>query len=377
MLLIGKIVAIGACIGLFYTWLGFPLVLELLARYRRLRIEKGPITPFVSVIVAARNEGRNIAARINDLLQQDYPVDALEIIIASDGSSDRTAEIARGFGDARIRVLDFPESRGRAAVHNDAVTIARGDILVFTDAATRFEPSCLRELASNFNDPRVGCVSADILYENRDDSSVTRQRGLYWTYELWLRKRESQCGIFACASGPCMAVRRSFYRTLIDRSYDVDFITPLDVVAAGALVLQDPAAVARDQMFATPSQEIRAQIRMVSRNLGGYLDRKALLNSGNLGASWALISHKILRWLTPFFMAALFVSSTMLLLRGQFEPLCLLQCVFYVAAALGWLRVRGGNAASIFSAPYAFCLASAGFLLGVVRCIRRQRVVVY
>lgn len=371
-------VALSCAALLLYTWMGYGCLVWLLAKLRPIRVRKAPITPMVSIIVAARNEQENIRARIEDLLLLSYPRDKIQIIIASDGSKDRTADLVRERSDEQVLLLEFPKSRGRAAVHNDTVAVASGQILVFTDAATRFARDFVTELVSNFADPRVGCVSGEIVFENRNATSVTRPRSLYWRYEYWMRNCESRCGVSACASGPCMAVRRDLFRPFAHGSYDVDFMTPLDVVEQGYLVLQDPSAIAVDQMFAAPRQEFRAQVRMVSRNLRGYLDRYCLLSlSGRPQFAWALVSHKVLRWLTPFFLITLFSSNTFLVLRGHWFPLGIAQLTFYMAAAIGWLMVKTRQSASPFSVPFAFCLANVGFLFGVLRSLRDQRITVY
>ncbi len=363
---------------LFYTWLGYGLLLALLCRFRKIRIEKRPFTPRVSIIIAARNEQRHIRERLENLLGLDYPPENLGILVASDGSTDRTAEIVRGFPDGRVRLFDFPRSRGRAAVHNDAAAVAQGEILIFTDAATRFERAFLLRLLSNFADPRVGCVSGVLIFSNQDASVVPRQRGLYWRYEYWLRKLESDCRVLACASGPCVAVRGELFRSLANASYDVDFITPLDVIEAGSLVLQEREAIAFDQMFSTPRQELRAQIRMVSRNLSGYLDRRCLLGSpGRARYAWSLISHKVLRWMTPFFLVILFASNTAVAIRGEALALWFGQLAFYAAATVGWLRVRKDRPAWVLAYPFSFCLANLGFFLGMVKALRNQRIVAY
>jgi cellulose synthase/poly-beta-1,6-N-acetylglucosamine synthase-like glycosyltransferase len=365
-------------IMIFYTWLGYGVVLAGLSRFRTVRLQRRPITPLVSIIVAARNEETQILGRLVNLLELDYPREQFEILVASDGSTDRTAEIALTVRDERIRLSEFSQSRGRAAVHNDLAAKARGEVLVFTDAATRFAPLFLRTLMRNFADSRVGCVSGVINFGNQDASAVCRQRGLYWRYEYWLRSLESGIGILVCASGPCMAVRRELFRPLRHLSYDVDFMTPLDVAASGFLVLQEEQAIARDEMFATPRQELRAEVRMVSRNFAGYLDRRFLLTSRKYAwFAWSLISHKVLRWATPFVLLVLFVSTGILAAQRHLPALWLSQVLFYGAALVGWFRTRNGQPAYLFALPFAFCLANVGFFLGLVKAFRKQRITTY
>jgi hypothetical protein len=175
-----------------------------------------------------------------------------------------------------------------------------------------------------------------------------------------------------------MAVRRELFQPLKDLSYDVDFITPLDVVQAGFLVLQEEQAIAYDEMFATPRQELRAQIRMVSRNFGGYLDRRCLLSSCSTAwLAWSLISHKVLRWSTPFLLLLAFVTTAILAAQDHAPAVWLAQVVFYGAALVGWLRTRSGRQTRVFALPFAFCLANVGFFLGMVKALRNQRIVNY
>ena len=372
------VLLLGSASILFYTWVGYPSFLFLLGHLRKYPIGKRKITPTVSIIIAAHNEEKEIRDRVQNLLELDYPADLFEIFIASDGSIDRTVEIAKEFSDERVHVLEFPKQRGRALVHNDVVRLAKGDIIVFTDAATRFETSFLSEIVSNYADPRVGCANGVVDFQNRDASTVTRQRGLYWRYELWLRQAETDCGIFLCASGQCMSVRRDLFRLLQNATYDVDFMTPLDVVEAGSLVVQDSTAKATDLMFSSSRQELKAQARMVSRNLGGYSDRRFLVGPSRLVPyAWSLLSHKVLRWLTPFILLTALLSNILLSIRGHAVLLLFLQLAFYAAAAIGWWRIELKRPASVFSGPFAFCLANLGFFLGVMKCLGNERITTY
>jgi glycosyltransferase involved in cell wall biosynthesis len=369
---------LGSASAVLYIWLGYPGFLFLLGHLRKYPIDKRKITPTVSIVIAVRNEEKGIGDRIRNLLELDYPPDLFEVYVASDGSIDRTVEIARAFSDERVHVLEFPKQRGRALVHNDVVPLTKGDIIVFTDSATRFDPSFLSEIVSNYADPRVGCVNGMLDFENRNASTITRQRGLYWRYELWLRQAETDCGIFLCASGPCMSVRRNLFRPLQNPTYDVDFMTPLDVIEAGALVVQDSKARATDLMFSSSQQELKAQARMVSRNLGGYSDRRFLVGPARLVPyAWSLLSHKVLRWLTPFFLLTALLGNILLSVRGHAMFLLLLQLAFYAAAAIGWWLMELKRPASIFSGPFAFCLANVGFFLGVMKCVGNERVTTY
>lgn len=362
---------------LVYTWLGYPLLLLLLRRLRRAPVKRGTAAPRVAVIIAAYNEQEQIEARIRNLLELDYPAGNLEIIVASDGSDDETPQRARVVGGERIRVLHWPARRGRATVHNDAVAAARGEIVVFTDAATRFEPGFLRNLVAPFADPAVGCVTAELGWRSPQSNRVQEGRRAYWRYEFALRRWESDCAVLCVASGPCMAVRKQLYRALASPAYDVDFITPLDVLQAGFRVVHEPAARAEEALFAGDAGEFRAEVRMVTRNLSGYLHRRFMIASGVSPAiPWALFSHKVLRWLSPFFMLSLVLSSACL--AAPLARLALvLQAAFYLTAVGGWLTRAAGRRNLALRMAYGFCLANASFFVGVLRALRGRPLVVY
>jgi cellulose synthase/poly-beta-1,6-N-acetylglucosamine synthase-like glycosyltransferase len=363
---------------LAYTWLGYPAILWSLRRLFGMQPLPENCQPAFSIIVAAYNEEPHIAAKLEDCLALDYPAEKLEILVASDGSTDRTEGIVQEFAgrDARIRLVKSAGRAGKSGVQNLAVAQARGEILLFTDTETTTRATLLQQIGEDFADPQVGMVAPTVHF-GRIDGAVSKGQGAYWRFELVLRQMESDLGILATASGSAFAMRRTLFRP-IPPQYGDDCVLPLDVRLQGYRVLQDKRIVVFDEMPNTIDGELRARVRMTARNWTGILSRPGLLNFLRYpGTAWGLVSHKFLRWMTPFFLAAMFVMSCFLAVRGRMAVLFVLQGCFYLAAVVGWRQSRQRSCARIFGYPFAFCLANLGFLLGLVRCLRGHRVVAY
>lgn len=367
---------------IFYTWLGYPLLLGMLTAFRPKRRAGGSGWPTFSIIVAAYNEEAQIAAKLEDCVGLRYPREAMEIIVASDGSTDSTEAIVAQWmaADGRIRLLKTEGRAGKSGAQNLAVSCAGGEMLLFTDAGTRSSPELLERIAPHFADPRVGAVAPVVEFGKRD-SSVNRGQGAYWRYELFLRQRECELGILATLSGAAFAVRRTLYRP-IPAQFGDDCIVPLDVRLQGHTVVQDADAVVYDEMPHTPEAELRMRVRMTARNWSGILARPRILNPLLFpGTAWGLLSHKLLRWLTPFFLAAALLTNVMLGFgAGIFSFWTLsffMQSAFYSAAGVGWKRSGQESSHRILGYPFAFCLANAGFLLGIWRSARGRTIIAY
>ena len=363
-----------------YTWVVYPLLLRLL-NFLRPRVSKTATLerlPFVSIIIAVHNEQATIAEKLQNCLSLDYPHDRLEIIVASDGSTDRTAEIVHCLAarDSRISWLESDRRVGKSGVQNLAATRARGEVFLFTDASTGMPAGVLQKMIGNLADPRVGLVTATVFFGHAENA-VEKGQGFYWRYELFLRNVESDLGTLATGSGQALLVRRELFRPL-PTCYGDDCIMPLDVRLQGHRVVQDREAIVFDTMPHSIEGELRARIRMTARNWTGTLSRPALLNPLRFPmTSVGLLSHKLLRWWTPFFLAAVFFSSALLALEGGDYALWWLQVAFYISAMIGWRLARRQRPSWVFGYPFSFCLANVGFLLGIVKAFRNQKIVAY
>ena len=361
-----------------YIWIGYPAIIGLLAKALTRNSIRDQRTPFVSIIIAAHNEEASIGAKLSNCLSLHYPADCLEIIVASDGSTDRTDQIVGEFSasDPRIRMVRNQGRAGKSGVQNLAANQARGELLFLTDAQTRVPVDVLGLLAGNFADPRVGLVSATVQFATGADA-VSKGQGLYWRYEYFLRQAESDIGILATGGGAAMMIRRELY-SHIPLRYGDDCILPLDVRLKGYRVLNDPKAVVFDLSPHSVAEELRSRIRMTARNWAGTLSRPALLNPFRYPATaLGLISHKLLRWLTPLLLLLIFIVNSALALRHEAIGLCIAQVIFYGCAIIGWQRMSRRRPAGLFGHAFSFCLANLGFLLGIAKVVRNQKIVSY
>jgi cellulose synthase/poly-beta-1,6-N-acetylglucosamine synthase-like glycosyltransferase len=359
---------------IIYIFALYPLILKWLnALFKRqnkisgVRERHNDSVPRVSILIPAFNEEKRIKKRIENLLASDYPGDKMEIIIASDGSSDRTVEFAEAYADDGVIVLEFKSNRGRASVQNDGVREAGGEIVIFTDAETVFEKDFIKCIKRRFEDPAVGCAVGNLVYDTRN-SAISSSEGIYFRYEKMIRQLESDLGILATATGACMAVRRELWRDLTPID-DSDFTTPLDVILQGRRVVYAPDAVAYDVPASTVRGELRSRIRQTSKNLIGTLKRWGVKGwFRHFIVSWGLFSHKILRWLTPFFMLTAFISNLFLLDEGSlYRAAFTVQAAFYALALAGLLGELVKKRVPIGSPVFSFCVANIGMGLGVIK----------
>ena len=359
------------CVAIvWYVYAGYPLLLWMGAFGRRgvARQENvvvaGEMPSMVSVIVAAHNEEAAIAAKIRNVLASDYPRERIELLIGSDGSSDRTEEIVRGHVGDGVGSISFPQHMGKSAIQNALVAAASGEILVFSDADCEFDAAALRMLVQNFADTEVGLVTAAPRYLNAGETTITRNESAYLRYESWIREEESRRGMLAMASGSLFAMRRRLWRPL-HRELGDDFELPLRMVEAGLRNVLERGAVTVTRLSQVDAAAMfRLKVRIVSKDFRALREYRALLNPFVYGATAVgLWSHKLLRWLVPYFLLGMVVSSA--LLAGPFyRAIFLLQVGFCAAALLGFTW-RGRVLGFPWTVPASFCIVNVAAFVGV------------
>jgi cellulose synthase/poly-beta-1,6-N-acetylglucosamine synthase-like glycosyltransferase len=343
-----------------------------LGRTHSVRVAEQPsrnAAPF-SMIVAAHNEEENIIRKIAEVVPALALDSKNELIIVSDHSSDGTILAAESIVQPRIRVLDNAGFRGKAGATNHAVLHAQNEYLVFSDVETRVPTETITKMVAMLGRPYVGCVNAQIIFANESGDKVADAAGLYWRFEMWLRAIETSLNLYATSSGPCMAVRRSLFKELPSTG-DVDFTTPLDVIEAGYACVHMADCPAFDVMPQGADVEFKVRVRMVAKNFSGTIARWGWRNVVRRPLyTWALYSHKIVRWLTPFFLLCTLSTSVLLIGRSWiYDPALALQLVFYGAAIAGWIAHRYNKAWPIVPQVYAFVLANAAFFIGVLKSL--------
>jgi cellulose synthase/poly-beta-1,6-N-acetylglucosamine synthase-like glycosyltransferase len=362
-----------------YAYVGYPLLVLLLSRIRSQPVRRGPLTPGLSVIIPAHNEAAILPQKIDSLLAQDYPRDRLEIIVASDGSTDETNEIARSLADRGVRLLDL-ERGGKAQTLNTAAAAASEEILVFTDANAILTPETLRTLAENFADPTVGGVSAN---ERRQPGTAVSGAGLgerlYWEYDKWLKLTESRVGSMVSASGSLYAIRRDLFRPIQDAAATDDFAISTQVVRAGYRLVFEPDAVTWEPSVAKDEIEFGRRVRIVTRGLRSVYGIRDLLMPWTSGVyALQVWSHKIVRRLVGFFAVGIFALSLSLIRRPVYRLIAIGQLATYLLALTGWLgRRRRWGRKPWFYVPYYFVLSNLAASLGVIQFLRQRRVTIW
>ncbi len=357
-----------------YVYIGYPILLwGLQAIFRSTPLQQ-PVEPSVSLLVAAYNEAAVIADKIRNTLALDYRVDNLEVVIASDGSKDATAEIVRSFGEGeaagRVRLLDFDENRGKMAVLNDAVRELRGDIVAFSDASSMLSVDSIRRLVQNFSDPRVGAASGVYRLLKKDQARLGAQEDLYWNYETFLKVQEARLGAFTGAHGSLYAIRRALYPFPSAETINDDFTIPMRILERGYRVAYEPAAVAYEE--AHEMEGFSRRVRITAGNIEQLREIKSLIWPPRPFVLFCLLSHKTGRLLVPVFM--LIALAANIALRGQFpyNGLLLGQVLFYGLAVLGAMVSLKPK---ILRLPYYFCMINSALFAWVYKALRYGRAI--
>ena len=352
-----------------YVYFGYPLLLSFGLLGRRTTIRRAQTRELISIIVPAHNEEAAIEAKLLNLLASSFPREQVEILIGSDGSSDRTEEIVRRFQTEGVGLVSFPQQHGKSAIQNGLVAVASGSILVFTDADCLFSPGALGHLIENFADPRVGLVTGRPHYSNAQETNISENESSYLRYETWLRERESERGILAMASGSLFAIRRSLWRPLPPDLGD-DFALPLQVASQGFLNVLEWRAVSSTRLTQNEAASmLRMKSRIICKDFRALIAHRELLNPVRYGAlAIGLWSHKLLRWLVPFFLIAMIGSNVLGFHTGYARAFLVLQICFY-AIALAGLCIRNRTLTFPWSVPASFCIVNLAALLGILKCV--------
>jgi len=350
-----------------YAYAGYPVALIVLARFRNRPVIRAAVTPRVSFIIAARNEERRIRRKIENTLAQDYPPAKLEIIVASDCSTDGTDAIAHAYAD-RVRVVRSPERRGKECAQLLAIRASAGDVLIFSDAATLLAADGVSRIVRNFADPGVGAVSSTDGYV--DASAASRGEGAYVRYEMALRSLEGRVSSVVGLSGSFFAARRDVCHRWAT-GLPSDFIVLLRAVELGLRGVGDPESVGYYTGLVNQQGEMQRKVRTIVRGLAALAANRHMLNPFRYGVfAWQLASHKLCRWLVPFFLIAAAVTNAILAADSRlYLAMLVLQAFFYAAAAAG---IRSG--AACLRIPAFLVSSNVAVLAAWIRFARGDRV---
>lgn len=358
-----------------YTYAGYALLVGLWARLRGRRpMPPADFTPPVTLVVPAYNEADILATKVQNCLALDYPADRLQLLFITDGSTDHSAQVLARF--ARVQHLHSPRRAGKSAAENRAIQHVTTPYVVFTDCNTDLNPAAVRELVKHYQDPRVGAVSGEKRVQ-ADGSTAGAGEGLYWRYESFLKRCDSDIRSLMGAAGELVSFRTDLFAPLEPDTILDDFVQSMRIVARGYRVVYEPAAYAREEPSFSLAEEWKRKVRICAGGWQAMSRLTGLLNPLRYPVvSFLYVSHRVLRWtLTPLLLALLLpLSAALAATDGPIYVLLLAaQLAFYGAALLGWQLGRQQEPPRLLLVPLYFCLMNAAAFAGCWRFVRRAQ----
>ena len=362
----------GSLVFIVYAYAGYLLALLVLSCFRNRPVLVGDIQPSVSFVITAYNEEARIKEKIENSLHQQYPPERLEIVVASDCSSDRTDDIVRSYAALGVRLVRAQERRGKEAAQQLAVSQTNGEILVFSDVATTLPPQGIANIVKSFSDPTVGCVSS--VDQFVDAQGNLSGEGAYVKYEMVLRHLETKVNTLVGLSGSFFAARRTVCSPWAD-DLQSDFNTLLNSMKAGLRGVSDPASVGYYKNLTDEKKEYQRKVRTVLRGIAVLMRSLPMLNPLRYGIfAWQLFSHKLCRWLVPFAMIGTLGSNIVLAISsGPYRVLLLGQILFYTIA-IAYAGCSWMPKSNVFRLPSFFVLVNLSIIDAWMRYFRGDRV---
>jgi poly-beta-1,6-N-acetyl-D-glucosamine synthase len=370
--------------GILYTYFGYPVLIFLLAKMIQKPETSQTYKPSVTLLIAAYNEETVIEDKIKNSLNSEYPKDLLQILVVTDGSRDRTPEIAKRYINYGIEILHEPERRGKMAAINRALPNARGEIVVFSDANNHYQPDTILKLIQPFGNPSVGGVTGAKVI-GQGDGSLGASEGLYWKYESFIKKQESRAGSCTSAAGEVLAIRKNLYSPPPDHVINDDFYIAMQIIRNGYRLVYVPGAKSIERVSPSAQDEIARRTRINAGRFQAITMAKQILPFNRPLLVWQILSHKFLRPIVPFFMIGTALFNLMAVLfppamKGFWilsKPYSLiflgLQFLFYM---LAWIGMKAGNRGEqnrfvrLFYIPTFLTNSNYAALMGFFRFLR-------
>jgi cellulose synthase/poly-beta-1,6-N-acetylglucosamine synthase-like glycosyltransferase len=361
---------------LVYALMGYSLLIRAWAMLRPRGVRREPIEPTVSVVIVAQDEEARIDARLTNLLALDYPRDRLELILASDGSSDATVDRARAYERAGVQVVSFEARRGKPSVLNNVIPRCRGDIVVLGDARQRFDKGVLRALVAPFADPTVGVVSGELVLTG-EEGAVSSGVGFYWRLEKTIRASEARIDSAVGATGAIYALRRDLFERIPADTILDDVLIPLRIARRGYRVLFETAARAYDRASSIAEQEMTRKVRTIAGNFQLFAREQWLLNPFRNRLWLQTVSHKTLRLFIPVLLSIILAANLFLLSDPKFAALLLAQVAFYGGAFASQFVRSWPRVARVLGIAYMVCLLAWATSLAFCRFLGGSQTVTW
>lgn len=360
--------------ALFYTYIGYPLLVYLVSLISPREIKRQKIEPMVTVLITAYNEEKDIREKLENTLQIDYPKEKLEILVASDGSTDKTDEIVKEFTAQGVKLFRQEGRVGKTTTQNNAVEQSTGEIILFSDATTMYQPNVLQEILPSFADETIGCVAGKLIYVDSKQTTIGTGAKSYWNYETFLKEAESRACSLIGASGCLYAVRHQAYKPMYAEACS-DFLIATVMYEQGLRTVYEPKAICIEETNNKSDKEMKMRVRVISQTFTDLWRNRKMMNPFRSGFyAIELISHKLFRYAVPFFLLLLFISNAFLAFHSlTFQLIFLLQLGFYAMALMAWFVERNGVRLGVLAIPLYFSLANLASLIGFYKFLRGER----
>lgn len=379
----GKFLFFFSFLIVFYSYIGYGLLLYLFVKLKRLFVpgSDGPppanFEPEVTLVVSAFNEADFIERKIQNSLDLDYPAGKLRWIFITDGSDDTTPEILSRYN--QIHLLHLPERRGKVAAMNRAIRHVETPYTIFCDANTLLNRSAVKEIVKHYADPRVGGVAGEkkIITKEKDKAAGAGE-GIYWKYESLLKKLDSDFYSVVGAAGELFSVKTGLFHQASEDTIIEDFVQSLQICMEGYVIRYEPRAYATETSSASMQEEQKRKVRIAAGAFQAMVILKRLFNVFRYPIlSFQFISHRVLRWtLSPICLMVCFISNAWLVFRGAGEfylVFLLAQTVFYAVAIAGWIFASRNVKIKAFYIPYYFLFMNLSVFMGFYRFIRKRQ----
>lgn len=359
----------------FYAFLGYGILMVFLVVAKRIFKKKkafdASYEPSVSLVVPCFNEAPILDDKVANCYQLDYPKEKLEIVFITDGSTDNSSDVLKKYPD--VRVLHENRRGGKTAAENRAMQNIKNEIAIFTDANTVLNPEAIRNIVRHFADPKTGCVSGEKRVLTDKEDTATAGEGIYWKYESFLKKLDSELYSAVGAAGELVAFRTSLYKDMPEDTLLDDFIQSMRIASEGYKIVYEPEAYAME----TGSASIKDEwIRKVRISAGGWQSVKRLfwkITPFNRPILWfQYVSHRVLRWIVTPFLLIIMLLANILLAFGEnplYKIILALQVLFYLAALAGWYLENRKTRMKLLFVPYYFSMMNVAVLFGFKRFI--------
>ncbi len=358
-----------------YVYFGYPALLWILTRGKPgITHFREDSFPSVALIISCYNEADVIREKLQNALELDYPEELLRIIVVSDGSDDGTDELVREFTDTRITLIRQEGRLGKTMGLNLAMEQVTENVTVFSDANAMYAPDAIEKLVRNLADPSVGYVVGAALYTDGSSGASAQNENLYWRYELAIKSMESRLHSVVGGDGAIYAIQTKLWEPLHQQDIN-DFVNPLQIVAKGYRGVFDAEAKCFEETAGDFDREVARKERIVNRSIRGLMRVKATMNPLRSGVfSWQVISHKLLRWLIPLFLAIGAFGSAILALRGYglFQLITLGAVTLLLLAWAGYRAEDKNRLPILFSFPYYFAMVNLYSLKGIIKALRGE-----